>query len=251
MKYKVKNEIFDSSIEAVNYCDEEDISLEEIEEVEEENLSVIEENPAENPIEESVITTDREIAEARELEKEVGAYMKGDLYEVEEKQLISKLAGAETGHRKDFPEMPKTSNIFEVRYKDALAKLRDPESLACPVCGLTWERITSEIKRENLSQVDVTKKYESSFPIIRALHVQAEHPAIAKLVNGLFQGEEEVNEESVTGNLMPNQTGAPNPEQCNDKKKLSKEELAEAIQADPETRRRFYLQAFRKLSKRD
>ena len=119
-------------------------------------LSNIEDNSEESPDEDSVALTDEEIKERELAEKEVKMYENGELYEVEEKQLISKLAGIETGHRKEFPTMAKTSNVFQIRYADVLNKLRNPESIACPICGLSWRRIAGEIKGENLSQTDIT-----------------------------------------------------------------------------------------------
>ena len=198
----------------------------------------VDEEPEEDLDESSVITTDREIEERKLAEKAVEAYMDGSLYEVEEKQLISKLAGMETGHRKEFPVIAKTSNAFERRYEEALDKLEDPESRACPICGQSWERLTSEIKKENLAQVDVTQKYESSFPIIRVLHIKAEHPSIAELLKGLFPVPEktEVDVQHVE---------VSNPENC------SREELAKAISSDPELTRAFYLRAFKKLQGKD
>jgi DNA-directed RNA polymerase subunit RPC12/RpoP len=215
----------------------------ELNEEEKENLTIEDSGEPEEILDQETSMTEGEVR---------GAIVLQSYSNIEDetlkKEILSVALGQSTEHNKKFAEPVKTSDA-EVRfYEEALGKLLDKNSVACPYCGLSWERLYGEIKgkKEELSKEEI----EKSFPTLRILHVKSEHKGVYELIKGLFTPEREEGDDALpSGELMPNQTGAPNPEQCTEE--LSKEELAEAISSDPELRRQFYLQAFRKLSNRN
>lgn len=240
MKYKCKEcrDEFSDAPEADHHAyDVHNMEFEDvIEQIEGENLAVSEE---ETPDEASAVS-EEELENRNRAKKAVSAFMAGELYDTEEKMVLSRLMGQTTGkaHDKKFPEKSDTSNAFRLQYKSLVERLSDERAISCPACGKLWRTIEEDLK-ENLGFGDQHKNLEGRFPRIRLIHIKAEHSSILRFIKSIFSmGADEIKDS------RPSTTG--NPENVS---ALSKEELAEAISEDPELRKKFFKQWMKRLQK--
>ena len=226
-KYYIDGKIFESEEEAMQFALVENLSFAEIEEISvdsEEILGekVIEEEPEENPDEDSAVTQ-------REVDAMTALAHYNELDDQTKKEVLSVALGTSTGeaHDKVFPRKMTTSEVLNGGYlEDMLAKISDGQ---CPVsgCGLHWSQLSvdlSESAKEDLKE-----------PLILC-HIEKEHHEVYKLLKELIP--------------IPEDPKDSKDNHCK-KTELSLEELANAIKADPELRREFYPKAFKKLSERD
>lgn len=210
-----------------------------IEQIEGENLAVSEETP-----DEASAVSEEEKQNLERAMIAVDKFMKGELFSVQEKQLLSRLFGQVTSstdkkaHDKGFPEMRKTKNVIEKQFRSIVERLSDVEAISCPACGKLWSSIEEDLK-ENLGFGDQHKALEGKFPRIRLIHIKAEHPSIMKFIKSIFSmGADEIKDS------RPSTTG--NPENVS---ALSKEELAQRIGEDPEKRKAFFKEWMKRLQK--
>ena len=231
MKFRVGNEFFESSAEAYEHCIEEDISLEEIEELEEESLSIDVTSEEEENLDEETAVTEEEMN---------GVIVLENYNQIKDqtlrKQVLSVALGQSTGHDKKFSKPLKTSEIPEEYMQQFVQKISSGQ---CPVssCQLHWSQLNvdlSESAKEELKEQLVLG------------HIESEHPKIYEFLKELFPIPGTPKDKREVPHAVTSNT-----EQCTDSEKLSREELADAIKADPELRRQFYLKAFRTLSNRD
>jgi hypothetical protein len=140
MKFKVDGKIFSSSGEAYEYCIENGISIERIEEIEEDYSDENErgviydsEEPEEN-LEES------ELPDYEDLTPEERAQIIAENWdevsdETLKKMFLSKLMGESTGKDKVFERPVKISNVVESHVERMLNQLTDANSRVCPFCN--------------------------------------------------------------------------------------------------------------------
>lgn len=228
MKYKVRNEIFDSSSEAYDYCEEENISLEEVEEVEEGNLENLAEGEKESII---VDSAEEPLEESGMTEEEVrGAIVLENYQNIEDenlkKQVLSRALGQSVGSDKKFSEPIKLSEVDRAYLERLHEKLSRG---VCPECDKHYTQLGQDLSLE--AEEDLKEGLILS-------HIEKEHPKIYEMLKDLFP----VPQKTETGvqHVMIS-----NPESC------SREELAKTISSDPQLSREFYLKAFKKLQGKD
>jgi hypothetical protein len=243
-KFKVNELVFEKEQDAFDYCESQNISPEDIETIfvkgEEENLSesieegdesgeILDETTAKE-VEIDVITLD----EARK--STVENY--DELDETTKKMVLSRLAGQVTGHDQVFRETPTTEDI-EKRGAYVKYMLRKIEEGMCPACEVHYSQLST-------AQGLHGKTAEELKGELVELHMLSKHKELYEILKEFTSPREEGDTELPSGELMPNQTGAPNPEQCN-LENLSRDEIAEMLTKDPDALKRFYKRALDRM----
>ena len=243
-KSRLTDELFDTLREI-----EEHLDLMQVEGDYELYYDIIEDNTIDDTPEPSENLDEKDSISEEELRNLSGAriavdkYLKGELYEVEEKQLLSRLMGQTTGkaHDKAFEEKVTTKNAFQKSYQHIIESLQDPESTVCVLCGQEWKQIAQEeatILSEEKSKVGI--------PLMRIMHIKGKHVPIWNLIAELFgMPAEKIPDARVSTTPNPENVSATNPEE------LAREELSEAINNSPELRSQFFKKWLEKLQKRE
>lgn len=248
-KYKVNEMVFETIEKAYEYCVEQNISPEDLETLYEEEKEELKgeetvddsEEPEENLDETTAEEAEPEGITLDEARRNVVARY-SELTESEKKLVLSKLAGEYTGKPKGFGEKVSTEDI-EKRGAYVQYMLKKVERGECPCCPKHW----SQLSTAQALNAKTAKELKSS---LIELHMLSEHKETYQILQEFTHSREAGDTELPSGQLMPNQTGAPNPEQCSDPEKLTKEELAQELSKDPDMLKRFYKRAFDKMSGR-
>jgi hypothetical protein len=239
MKYKVNNEVFDTVEEAYQYCEENELSLEDVEEIEGENLEKLTQEKKEETISEIEEDTPSDVGSSseREVDARGAIEMYDHLDDATKAQVLSVSLGLETGSDKIFKRPMSTKEALEnyvSRFKELV------EEGSCPVCRVNYSQLASS------KQMDIGTADENKSVCIQE-HLSQAHPAVWSIISSEFTHEKEIGDTALpSGKLMPHQTGSPNPEQCN-LENLSREELAEMLSKNPESLKQFYKRAFLKM----
>ena len=133
-----------------------------------------------------------------------------------------------------------TSNYIKEYYLRGYESLIDNSISSCPYCQRDWNLIKQELSnaKENLSFQTQNKEFESPDLQIRETHLFYHHVPVAKLLYSLGIIQQFID---VNGNLVPT-----NPKNVHN---LSREQLAQAIQENPELRRKFFRRWVKSLQK--
>jgi len=215
-RYKVGREIFHEFDDAVEYMKLEGYSIEDIEELNDKQESITKTESI-VPDESSAMTP---VEFVRQTTKDKGA---------EPKRCNSQ--------PKKYDETLTTNNYIKEYYLRGYESLIDKSISSCPYCQKGWNYIKQELSNanENLSFETQNKEFESPELKIRETHLFYHHIPIAKLLHslGIIQQFKMVDSTPSEGaHLAPT-----NPKNIHN---LSREQLAQRIQENPELRKKFF-----------
>jgi len=227
-KWQIGNRVFTLWEDVEEFLgDNEEWSIEDVLELAEEEAIIDDSGESEENLDETEVISEEE---AR------GIVILSNWNEIEDEELkklvLSLAMGDETGHSKKFSANVGTKGAIPNSIMKTLQKLSDSNSRVCPFCY-------KEVPSEKISTEDNV--------LAKILHAKAEHKEILSAYSKIvgvpkyrdpFQAEAPTREEPESGELLPHQKGAVNPEQC--QKELSKEELTAKVVECPELREALY-----------
>ena len=266
VRFKVKNEYFSDLESALDYVVEEGLSTKDIEVCtvadETENLA-----EKEVPVEETAMTQE-EFEELQQDNKLVENY--SELDDTTKKIVLSRIAGKVTGkpHNKKFNESVKTGEAVEKAYGNVIEQLQNPNIEQCPVCGLHISQdqifggfnrqVISELKGEKLAKVDTKNKYltggaswRKANKMIKSPRQQLRDVPVSKIIEKHIRLKHKIlfsELESIFNQWKQDEHGNLLPSNKKNVEHLSREELAEQIESNPELRRKFFRSWMKKPS---
>jgi len=204
LKYKVKEEIFDSLEDAVAYCEENDIPLD--------NIEIVKED------EEEVVIPD-----------ENSAMTHLDILRTKKDKGVEPIHY--TNQPKKYDEQLKTNTVFREYYLRGYEALCDSRLVSCPFCQVAWSNLSEDLK-ENLF-TEQHKELEGKIPLRRLLHCKQKHvPVYDFLVSiGVVQQFKKIKEDGDTTLKPVSEEGV---------QSLSNEQLAIKLKENPESLKAFY-----------
>jgi hypothetical protein len=225
MKFKVDGKIFSSSGEAYEYCIENDISIEKIEEIEEDSSEENErgiiydsEEPEEN-LGESEIPDYEDVSESERTQIIFENW--NEIKDETLKAMILSIAmGNELGQEKKFSEKETTAQAIPNHVRRIIERLADSSSRICPICSM-------EITSQEIATEDNV--------MAKILHVKKEHPEILTAYSKIV-GFPKQNEpfETTESERAYDDKKRDDSESCS----KSKEELTMEIVKDPSLRKK-------------
>jgi len=169
----------------------------------------------------------------------VEMFKNGELSPYEKAGLISQLLGR-TGdksvnkgaHVKFFEASPTTKNAIPSTYQNVVERLSDERCITCPLCHKEWSVIAEDLS------------LEAKDPKVRVKHLRTVHINLWNVLKGVF---------GMGANDIPDSrpSSTPNPESCSELESLSKEELAQRINADETLRHLFFREWLKKLKNKE